>query len=113
MIFSELREFLNVPVRNFSSGMTARLAFSIATVVDPEILIVDEILSVGDIAFQQKSEDKMKSLISGGTTVLFVSHSLNQIEKMCDKVVWLEHGKVKKIGPTKEVCKEYYDSQMK
>lgn len=79
--FSELREFLDVPVRNFSSGMTARLAFSIATVVDPEILIVDEILSVGDIAFQQKSEAKMKSMIGGGTTVLFVSHSLSQIEK--------------------------------
>ena len=111
--FSELREFLDVPVRNFSSGMTARLAFSIATVVDPEILIVDEILSVGDIAFQQKSEAKMKSMIGGGTTVLFVSHSLNQIEKICDKAVWLEHGQIIKIGPVKEICKEYYDSQVK
>lgn len=111
--FSELREFLDVPVRNFSSGMTARLAFSIATVVDPEILIVDEILSVGDIAFQAKSEAKMQSLIGGGTTVLFVSHSLSQIEKICNKVVWLEHGQVKKIGPVKEICKEYYDSQLK
>jgi len=111
--FSELRDFLDVPVRNFSSGMTARLAFSIATVVDPEILIVDEILSVGDIAFQKKSEAKMKSMIGGGTTVLFVSHSLNQIEKICDKAVWLEHGCVKKIGPSKEVCKEYYDAQIK
>ena len=85
--FSELREFLDVPVRNFSSGMTARLAFSIATVVDPEILIVDEILSVGDIAFQQKSEAKMKSMINGGTTVLFVSHSLAQIENIYDRAV--------------------------
>lgn len=111
--FSELRDFLDVPVRNFSSGMTARLAFSIATVVDPEILIVDEILSVGDIAFQAKSEAKMKSLIGGGTTVLFVSHSLSQIENICNKVVWLEHGQVKKIGPAKETCKEYYNSQLK
>lgn len=111
--FSELREFLDVPVKNFSSGMTARLAFSIATIVDPEILIVDEILSVGDIAFQQKSEAKMKSMISGGTTVLFVSHSLAQIEKICDRVVWLDHGQVKKIGPAQEVCKQYYDSQIK
>ena len=110
--FSELREFLDVPVRNFSSGMTARLAFSIATVVDPEILIVDEILSVGDIAFQQKSEAKMKSMISGGTTVLFVSHSLPQIENICDRAVWLEHGQVKKIGKADEICKEYYENQM-
>ena len=93
--------------------MVARLAFSIATVVDPEILIVDEILSVGDIAFQKKSSNKMKSMIGGGTTVLFVSHSLTQIEEVCDKVVWLEHGKVQKIGPAKEICKEYYNTQMK
>ena len=93
--------------------MTARLAFSIATVVDPEILIVDEILSVGDIAFQKKSEAKMKSMIGGGTTVLFVSHSLAQIEKICNRVVWLDHGKVVKIGDAKEICQEYYDSQLK
>lgn len=105
--FSELREFLNVPVRNFSSGMVARLAFSIATIVDPEILIVDEILSVGDIAFQQKSEAKMKSMIGGGTTVLFVSHSLSQIESICTKVVWLERGQVKKIGDPVKICAEY------
>lgn len=111
--FSELKEFLDVPVRNFSSGMTARLAFSIATVVDPEILIVDEILSVGDIAFQKKSEAKMKNMIGGGTTVLFVSHSLAQIEKICNRVVWLDHGKVVKIGDAKEICQEYYDSQLK
>ena len=111
--FSELKEFLDVPVRNFSSGMTARLAFSIATVVDPEILIVDEILSVGDIAFQKKSEAKMKSMIGGGTTVLFVSHSLAQIKKICNRVVWLDHGKVVKIGDAKEICQEYYDSQLK
>ncbi len=105
--FSELQDFLNVPVRNFSSGMVARLAFSIATIVDPEILIVDEILSVGDLAFQQKSEAKMKSMISGGTTVLFVSHSISQIKKICDRVVWLEHGKIQEIGPTDEICEKY------
>lgn len=111
--FSELKDFLDVPVKNFSSGMVARLAFSIATIVDPEILIVDEILSVGDIAFQKKSENKMKSMINGGTTVLFVSHSIEQIEKLCDKVIWLDHGKIKMIGSTKEICQKYYDNQIK
>lgn len=104
--FSELKDFLDVPVQNFSSGMVARLAFSIATIVDPEILIVDEILSVGDIAFQAKSEQKMLNMINGGTTVLFVSHSIEQIKKMCDRVVWLEHGIIQKIGG-KEVCEDY------
>ena len=104
--FSELKDFLDVPVQNFSSGMVARLAFSIATIVEPEILIVDEILSVGDIAFQAKSEQKMLSMINGGTTVLFVSHSIEQIKKMFNRVVWLEHGIVQKIGG-KEVCDEY------
>lgn len=111
--FSELKDFLDVPVRNFSSGMVARLAFSIATIVDPEILIVDEILSVGDIAFQKKSEAKMKSMIGGGTTVLFVSHSVEQIKTLCDRAVWLEHGKVKEIGVAKDICEKYYRSQMK
>lgn len=106
--FSELREFLEVPVQNYSSGMVARLAFSIATIVDPEILIVDEILSVGDLAFQNKSEKKMLSMIGGGTTVLFVSHSIEQIKKLCDRVIWIEKGKIKKIGG-KEVCDEYKD----
>ena len=87
--FSELHDFLDVPVKNFSSGMVARLAFSVATIVDPEILIVDEILSVGDIAFQAKSENKMKSMINGGTTVLYVSHSIESIRSLCDRVVWL------------------------
>lgn len=111
--FSELKDFLDVPVRNFSSGMVARLAFSIATVVDPEILIVDEILSVGDIAFQQKSEEKMKSMIKGGTTVLYVSHSIESIKTLCDRVVWLEHGTVKKIGDAKEICSEYEQMYLK
>ena len=110
--FSELRDFLDAPVKNFSSGMIAKLAFSIATVVDPEILIVDEILSVGDIKFQEKSKNKMMEMIKGGTTVLYVSHSLESIEELCDKVVWLDHGKLVKVGNTKEICKEYYKKQM-
>lgn len=106
--FSELRDFLDVPVQNFSSGMVARLAFSIATIVEPEILIVDEILSVGDIAFQAKSEAKMMEMIKNGATVLYVSHSLKSIEKLCDKVIWLDHGNIIKIGG-KEICKLYYE----
>ena len=105
--FSELGQFIEVPIRNYSSGMLARLAFSIATVVNPEILIVDEILSVGDADFQEKSRKRMMELMSGGTTVLFVSHSLQQIREMCDRVVWLEHGEVQKVGQTDEVCDQY------
>ena len=110
--FSELEEFLDVPVKNFSSGMTAKLAFSIATVVNPEILIVDEILSVGDIKFQEKSKGKMLEMIKGGTTVLYVSHSLESIKDLCDKVIWIEHGKLIKMGNAKEICDEYYKKQM-
>ena len=110
--FSELKDFLDVPVKNFSSGMTAKLAFSIATIVDPEILIVDEILSVGDLRFQEKSKNKMMEMIKGGTTVLYVSHSLESIKDLCNKVVWLDHGQVVKMGDTKEICDEYYKSQM-
>lgn len=105
--FSELGKFIDVPIRNYSSGMMMRLAFSIATVVNPEILIVDEILAVGDDKFQAKSKARMLELMSGGTTVLFVSHSLSQIREMCNKVVWLENGTVKMCGNTKEICDEY------
>ena len=105
--FSELGKFIDVPIRNYSSGMLMRLAFSIATVVQPEILIVDEILAVGDAAFQEKSKARMLELMSGGTTVLFVSHSLEQIREMCDRVIWLEHGQVKAIGPTNDICDAY------
>ena len=87
--------------------MMMRLAFSVATVVNPQILIVDEILAVGDEAFQAKSRARMMELMSGGTTVLFVSHNLNQIREMCDRVVWLDHGNVKMIGETNEVCDAY------
>lgn len=108
--FSELSDFIHMPLKTYSSGMLARLAFSVATVIEPEILIVDEILSVGDAAFQEKSRDRMMELMSGGTTVLFVSHSLLQIRTMCSWVLWLEHGEVKMFGESKEVCDAYADS---
>lgn len=107
--FSELEEFLDVPIKNFSSGMIARLGFSIATLVRPDILIVDEILSVGDYKFQEKCEKRIEEMMSGGTTVLIVSHSIEQIERLCDRVLWLEQGVVKKIGETLPVCAEYQE----
>lgn len=105
--FSELGGFIETPIRNYSSGMLARLAFSIATVVKPEILIVDEILSVGDAAFQEKSRKRMMELMGGGTTVLFVSHDIGQIREMCWRVVWLEQGKMRMSGEASEVCDVY------
>jgi ABC-type polysaccharide/polyol phosphate transport system ATPase subunit len=105
--FSELNEFIEVPIRNYSSGMLMRLAFSIATVVEPEILIVDEILAVGDEAFQKKSKKRMLELMGGGTTVLLVSHSIEQIREMCSKVVWLENGQIKMIGKAEDICDAY------
>lgn len=109
--FAEIREFIDMPIRNYSSGMMARLAFSIASVVQPEILIVDEILAVGDVAFQEKSFNRMKELMSGGATVLFVSHDLEKIEEMCDKVIWLDKGKVVMFGDTNQVCSAYKEAQ--
>ena len=105
--FSELGEFIHQPIKTYSSGMMMRLAFSVATIVEPEILIVDEILAVGDASFQQKSRARMLELMQGGTTVLFVSHSMSQIREMCDRVLWLDHGTVKMVGPTQEVCDAY------
>lgn len=110
--FSELKDFLDVPVKNFSSGMTAKLAFSIATIVNPEILIVDEILSVGDIKFQEKSKNKMMEMINGGTTVLYVSHSLATVKELCNRVVWIEHGEMQEIGDASTVCDKYYNKQL-
>lgn len=105
--FSELGQFIDSPIRNYSSGMLARLAFSIASEVKPDILIVDEILSVGDAAFQEKSRAKMLELMGGGATVLFVSHSIEQIKELCSKVIWLEHGHIKMAGETNDVCEAY------
>ncbi len=105
--FSELGQFIESPLRNYSSGMLARLAFSVASVVRPEILIVDEILAVGDATFQEKSRKRMLELMSGGTTVLFVSHDLKQVRQMCSRVVWLEHGRVRMLGDAEAVCGAY------
>ena len=105
--FSELGEFIEAPLRSYSSGMVMRLAFSIATVVNPDILIVDEILAVGDAAFQEKSKKRMLELMGGGTTVLFVSHSLEQIREMCDRVLWLDHGRMRLCGDAQSVCDAY------
>ena len=105
--FSELGEFIHQPIKTYSSGMMMRLAFSVATIVEPEILIVDEILAVGDASFQQKSRARMLELMLGGTTVLFVSHSMSQIREMCDRVLWLDQGRVKMLGDTQTVCDAY------
>lgn len=107
LAFSELGDFINMPIRNYSSGMMMRLAFSVATVVEPEILIADEILAVGDEGFQNKSKARMIELMGGGTTVLFVSHSIQQIEEMCDRVIWLEDHKIKMDDKASYVCSEY------
>lgn len=105
--FSELGEFINYPVKNYSSGMRAKLGFSIATLIEPDILIVDEILSVGDIKFRKKSSEKINELMAEGVTVLLVSHSINQIRKICNKCIWIENGKIIMEGPSDEVCDAY------
>lgn len=105
--FSELGAFIEQPLRTYSSGMIMRLAFSIATLVNPDILIVDEILSVGDAHFTKKSGERMKHLMGSGTTVVMVSHDINQIETMCDRAIWLEKGRVVMDGNAQEVCEKY------
>lgn len=107
MDFAELWDFADVPVKNFSSGMYARLGFAIATLVKPEILIVDEILGVGDFKFQEKCHARIRELMGGGTTVLMVSHDNDTIKTFCDRVAWLENGRVREIGPADEVCRRY------
>ena len=108
--FAELRDFLDVPIKNFSSGMAARLGFAIATTVKPDILICDEVLAVGDFKFQEKCEQRMDELLSGGTTLLFVSHSIEQVKRMCQKAIWIDHGEMKMIGSAEEVCNVYSNS---
>ena len=107
LAFSELGDFINQPIRTYSSGMMMRLGFSIAVIVRPEILIVDEIMAVGDDRFQQKSKSKMRELMSGGATVLMVSHNIDDIESFCSRVIWLDHGQIKMEGDTKTVCEAY------
>ena len=105
--FSELGNFMNVPVKNYSSGMISRLAFSIATIGTPDILIVDEVLSVGDFHFQEKCEKRIQKMRNYGATILFVSHSISQVEKICNRIVWLEKGHLKKQGDATALCEEY------
>ncbi|MBS5480509.1 MAG: ABC transporter ATP-binding protein, partial [Clostridiales bacterium] len=105
--FSELQSFVDVAVKNYSSGMVARLAFAIATITKPDILIVDEILAVGDFLFQQKCEKRIREMMDRGTTVIIVSHTIEQIERLCKHVLWLEHGNMKMLGDTKTVCDAY------
>ena len=105
--FSELGKFIHLPLKNYSSGMRARLGFSIATIVQPDILLVDEVLSVGDNRFREKSERKIRSMIDNGTTVLLVSHALEQVKSLCTNVLWLERGHIKDLGPAREIVNKY------
>ena len=105
--FSELGEFLEMPVRHYSSGMRVRLAFSVATAIEPEILIVDEVLSAGDCSFQAKARQRMKALISHAQAVVLVSHDLDSLSELCTRIIWLEHGKVRQMGDAKEVLDAY------
>ena len=108
--FSELEEFIDIPIKNYSSGMVAKLGFAVATIVDPEILILDEILSVGDVRFQKKSGDKIRSMISSGITVLLVSHSTAKIKELCNRAIWLDKGKLVMDGDVDEVCEAYIEA---
>ena len=109
--FAELWDFLDVPLKNYSSGMQARIGFSIATMVRPDILIVDEVLSVGDFHFQQKCEARINRMKENGATILFVSHNMEQVRNLCSRIVWLEHGRVRSIGDADELCREYQEAE--
>lgn len=108
--FSELEDFLDSPVKNFSSGMKTRLSFSIATVMEPDILIVDEILAVGDALFRKKCMERMNKMLSNGTTLLLVSHNISDIQKMCQKAMWINRGKMVMSGDAKDVCTQYQEN---
>lgn len=105
--FAELKDFLDTPIKNYSSGMAARLGFAIATVAKPDILIIDEVLAVGDAEFQKKCQKRMEELLSDGTTLLFVSHSIRQVQELCQKAIWLHKGEVVSIGNVNEVATQY------
>lgn len=105
--FAELRDFLDMPIKNYSSGMAARLGFAVATLVQPDILICDEVLAVGDYAFQEKCEKRMQEMLSSGTTLLYVSHSIDSVRKLCDHALWLNKGKVAMSGEVTPVCDAY------
>ena len=108
--FSELRDFMIVTIKNFSYGMLARLAFSIATIGNPDLLIVDEVLSVGDFRFQEKCERRIQNMMKEDTSILFVSHSIEQVQKLCKRAIWIEKGHIVKAGTTEEVCPEYREA---
>ena len=105
--FAELENFKDVPIKNFSSGMYARLGFAIVTIVNPDILIVDEVLSVGDYKFKEKCTKRIKEMIEQGTTIIIVSHEIEMIEEVCNKVLWLEHGRIRGFGDTDKICCQY------
>lgn len=105
--FAELQQFMEMPLKNYSSGMVARIAFAIATVTEPDLLIVDEVLSVGDFLFQEKCERRIQQMIENGTTVLIVSHAIDQIERLCNRALWIEKGTLKMVGDAQTVCNEY------
>ncbi len=109
--FANMEKFLDSPVKNFSSGMKARLGFSVATVVNPDILIVDEVLEVGDMKFRRKCNERMQQMLASGTTLLYVSHNVDSVKKLCDKALWLDHGKMHMIGNAQEVCEAYREQQ--
>lgn len=109
--FAELWDFLDVPIKNFSSGMQARLGFAIATMVQPDILVVDEILSVGDFQFQQKCYARMQAMLDGGTTLLYVSHDVESVRRLCSHAIWLDHGHVQMSGPVGEVTEKYINNR--
>lgn len=108
--FAELWDFMDMPIKNYSSGMAARLGFAVATMVKPDILICDEVLSVGDYKFQEKCEKRMQEMLSGGTTLLYVSHSIESVLKICDHALWLQKGQAVKQGVAKDICEEYMHS---
>lgn len=108
--FAEIEKFLDSPIKNFSSGMKARLGFSVATMVNPDILICDEVLAVGDAKFRKKCENRMKEMLSGGTTLIFVSHNINQVKELCDHAAWIEKGHLIQAGEVNEVCDAYTKS---
>lgn len=108
--FAELQDFMDMPIKNYSSGMAARLGFAIATIVRPEILIVDEVLAVGDVAFQEKCQKRMQEMLAGGTTLLFVSHDIKSVRNLCDHAIWLKKGEMLMKGEANEVCDAYMKS---
>ena len=111
--FAEIGQFLDSPIKNYSSGMRARLGFAIATMVKPDILIVDEVLAVGDYKFRQKCEKRMQEMLKGGTTLLFVSHNIEEVRRLCTHAIWIDKGVARMQGEVKEVCDAYMKEQKK